>query len=878
MSSQPNLKPPKIAEKLLSYVLYDDIWKSMMGDLHEYYAAIREEEGKAKADAWYWRQVIRYAPSKVIHKLIWSVEMFLNYLKISFRNLFKHKSYSVINILGLAIGLASFTLIALFVQYELSYDTFHENSDDTYRVIRYSPGQDYLGSDWFALTPTAMAETLKDQIPEVEAAAYYSPSQTLLQAEGNSSIETGISVDGDFFDVFTYSWIYGTPSEAITDPASMVLTRSVAEQFFGDKNPVGEVITLKFSYRDDMVKTITGVIENPPEHSHLSFSYVLNHRSGLYYDYNYKEWANTNEHTFITLRDDANVEEVEAKIAESIAPFFGENEYYQANPDFIPSYYLQPIGDIHLKSAHINFNAGTTGSLRFITMFSVIGIIILLIASVNYMNLCTARSLTRSKEVGVRKTIGAFRSNLITQFISEAVAISLVSVILAFITIVLFLPHFGELVNRNLSSQIFASYNFWFLMISGSLVLGILSGSYPAFFLSSFNPINVLKGRVTSAGSGTFVRNALVTLQFSITSFLIIGTLVVSRQLNYIQTTDTGYNRDQIISITSDDPGFWEDFKTVSQELSRNSNILGVTSSRYSPSNISSRTTGVDWEGKPEDLEYVSFVQPANFNFTELLDIDIVAGSPFNEDTYIPERTQFILNTTALRNLGWTKEEAIGKSFSVWGMPGEIAGIMEDFNFMSLHREIDPLILALMPDFQQRLMHVKISGQNIPETIAFLEERMAHFSPGFPFNYTFLDSYYENLYRDEVRLGSMFNSAALLALFIACIGLFGLFTFVVEQRTKEIGVRKILGASALQIVALLNRDLLKIITLSFFISVPLGWYAAGWWLSDFAYKVDLGAGIFVISICVTIAIALLTVSFKSVKTALTNPVNSLRSE
>lgn len=870
--------PPKLAERILSKLLYDDVWKTTLGDFEEYYFYLLDKEGKERANKWYWQQVIKYAPSKIIHKIIWSSEMFLNYLKISFRNLFKHKSYSIINIVGLAIGLASFTLIALFVQYEFSFDTFHEKSDNTYLVIRYSPGEDYLGSDWFALTPTALAETIKDRIPEVEAAAYFGASGALLHTDDNSSTESGISVDGDFFDIFTYRWIYGKPSEAITDPASIVLTRSVSERFFGSQNPVGKTITLKFSYRDDMIKTITGVIENPPENSHLSFSYVLNHRSGLYYEYNYNEWSNTNEHTYIRLKESADIGDIEEKIAQVVAPFFNENDYYQEDPDRIPTLHLQNIEDIHLRSAHINFSAGGFGNIRFVTMFSVIGIIILLIASVNYMNLCTARSLTRGKEIGVRKTIGAFRSNLITQFISEAVIVSLISVALAFTLIVLFLPQFSELVNRNLSSQLFLSYNFWGLILIGSLIMGVLSGSYPAFFLSSFKPITALKGNIKSNGSAKNIRNALVVIQFSITSFLIIGTLVVSQQLKYIQTVDTGLDRDQIISITANDPGFWEKYQTVTQELKRNPNILDVTSSRYSPAYTTSRTSGIEWDGKPEENELTIFVNPVNFNFTELMGIQIIAGSDFNKQTYTPENTQFILNESAARSIGWNPEKAIGQNLEVWGNKGNIAGVMKDFNFLPLHREIGPLVLILYPDSQQRLLHVKVDGQNIQETIDFLDESMATFSPGFPFDYTFLDSYYANLYRDESRLGNMFNSFTLLALFIACIGLFGLFTFIVEQRTKEIGIRKILGANLFQLISLLNQDLLRLIAVSFLISIPIGWYAANWWLSDFAYHIDLGFGIFLLTGLIAYGIALLTVSIKSFQTASANPVDSLKNE
>ena len=850
----------------------------MLGDLHEFYQIKYEEEGKASADFWYWRQIIQYAPSKIIHKIYWSVEMFLNYLTIAFRNIKKNKSYSFINISGLAIGLASFVLIGLFIQYELSYDTFHEHSNRTYRVLAKQPGNEYLGSDWFALTPTAMAKTMKEDFPDVEYATYFGQSRALIVHGDRSFIEWGVAADEDFFDIFSYHWYRGNSETALDDLNAIILTQTMAKKLFGVENPIGKGIDQVYTNGNKSIKTVTGVISDPPENSHFTFQYVVNDQATPYYQYNLDEWSNTNIYTFITLRDDVSVEEFSKKLPGFADTYIAATEYYQNNPDKLPVHTLQPLEDVHLKSNHLNFNPSSTGDIKFVYMFSVIAVIILLIACINYMNLSTARSLTRAKEVGVRKVVGAIRSNLMMQFISEAVVISILSVIVATLIIIGFLPTFGELVGRALSAQILLSWQFWGFTFVTSLVVGIISGSYPAFFMSKLKPVLILKSHVKGGKGNVFLRNALVVGQFTITIVLVIGSIVVFKQLNYIQTTDTGLNRDQVIAISSSDPELWERYETLEQELQKNPAIQSVSSSQFQPTQMSSRTLLTGWDELAEDEELNIYISPVGFNFVEMLGIEVIAGRSFTKDLYQETSTDYLINEATLKELGWTAEEAIGTSFAPWGSEGTIVGIVRDFNFLSLYQEIAPLTIMLAPQNNQRYVLAKLHTENIPETIASLETTFKEFSPSFPFSYSFLDDTYNIMYQSEIRLGQIFNYFTLLALIIACLGLFGLATFVTEQRTKEIGIRKVLGADIFQIITLINKDFLKLVGISFCIATPIGWYLAQNWLQDFAFKISVSPLIFIGAGFLTFGIALLTVSAQSVRSALANPVKSLNSE
>ncbi len=873
-----NMKPPKLAEKILSKLQYDDVWKTTLGDFEEYYSYIKEKEGKAAANRWYWQQVVRYAPSKIIHKIYWSVSMFKNYLKIAFRSLKKQKSYSFINIFGLAIGLTCFVLIGLFIQYELSYDTFHKNSDRTYRVVAKQPGNEYQGSEWFALTPTAMATTLKRDFPEVETAAYFGQTRTLLTVDDLTFNERGLIADGDFFQTFSYQWYAGNSNTALTDPNSIILTQTMAQLLFGDENPIGKSVDQVYGTGKEVTKTITGVIADPPKNSHFNFRFIVNDQTTPYYKYNLNEWSNTNVYTFITLNEEASVKEFSEKLPGFADTYIAASDYYQSNPEKLPIHELQPLEDIHLKSSYLNFNPGSSGDIRYVYMFSIIAIIILLIACVNYMNLSTARSLTRAKEVGVRKASGAIRSNLMMQFISEAVVISLLSIIAAASIIVAFLPTFGELVGRELTSQVFLSWKFWGFTLTTSLFVGIISGSYPAFYMSRLKPALILKSQVKGGKGNIFLRNLLVVGQFTITIVLLIGSIVVFKQLDYIRTTDTGLERDRVIAISTTDSELWDRFETVKSELLKKPFVESVSSSQFDPVYMSSRTTISGWEGSDDEEKLQIYISPVGFGFIEMLDVEIVAGRSFDESFYKETSADFLVNEAALPGLGWTKEEALGKSFSAWGNEGTIVGVVKDFNFLSLYQEIAPLTIMLSNKYHQRYVLVKVTGSDVQETITSLEATFKEFSPSFPFSYSFLDDSYENMYRSDLRLGTIFNYFTLLALVIASLGLFGLATFVTEQRTREIGIRKVLGADLLQIISLLNKDFLKLVVLSFLIAAPIGWFVAQNWLQDFAFRIELSPITFIIAGLFTIAVALATVSYKSVKTGLANPIDSLKNE
>ncbi len=871
-------KPPKSAEKILTRLLYDDVWKTTLGDFEEYYAYLVSNKGKKHADAWYWKQVLRYAPSKITHKLFWSVAMFKNYLKIALRNLNKQKSYSFVNIVGLTIGLACFLIIGFFIQYELNYDTFHANSDRTYRIVEQQPQNSYMGSNWFALTATPMAVTMKEEYPEVESAAYFTSSRTILRANDHSLIEWGVATDEGFSDIFTYTWYMGNHQTALNDPYSIVLTQSLAEKLFGAENPMGKTIQQIYPDDSEVDKTVTGVVADPPKNSHFGFAYIVNDQTTPYYEYNFNEWGNSNAYTFIKLREGASAADFSEKLSDFAKNYTGTSGYYSDNPDALPIYSLQPLEDIHLGSSHLNFNPSSTGDIDNVYMFAAIAFIILLIACVNYMNLSTARSLTRAKEVGVRKVIGAYQSNLVMQFLSEAVVISLLGIVGAIVLVAFSAPVFENLFNRELTAQFLFQWQFWALSLVLSLIVGVIAGSYPAFYMSKLKPVLILKNHIKGGKGNSLTRNLLVVGQFTITTILLVSSIVVFQQLNFLRTTDTGLNRDQVITIPNRDDELWDQFETAKAEFLKIPGIEQVSSSQFDPIFMSSQTSGTEWEGKQEDDELSIYVSPVGFDFVEMLDIQIIEGRSFNPDLFQETNKDYLLNKAAIRELGWTQEEAIGKSFAVWGNQGTVVGIVDDFNFQSLDQSIAPLTVMIAPEYSHRYVHLKFSGSDIQATVANVEETIKKFSPGYPFSYSFLEDRYMQLYNDEQRLGSLFNYFSLLALFIACMGLFGLTTYISEQRTKEIGIRKVLGASVGQILRLLNKDFLKLVSISFLISVPVSWYITNLWLEDFAFRVELGPLIFLFAGFIVFGIALLTVSFNSIKTALSNPIDSLKSE
>lgn len=873
-------RPPKIAEKLLSKLLYDDVWKTPLGDFEEHYHYLVETESKKAADRWYWFQLIRFAPSKITHKLYWTAGMFKNYLKTSLRRLRKHKCYSLINILGLAVGLASFLLIGLFVQHELSYDKHFEDSESIYRVVRERVGEPHEGSHWHAVTPMQLHSGLKDNFAQFDHTTYYSPTKGLIKSGENTFYEDGLDAGGEFFETFQFEWLQGNPTSALEDPASLILTKSLAQKIFGSRNPIGERIDFVQEYSTETeVKTITGVIDDIPETSHFKFAFITNEKSSIWHEGNQNHWDSNGYLTYVKLAENNDLnEDLIASINEYYNVQMSGMSYYEKQPDQIPALFFQPLEDIHLKSAHLNHDIGarTRGDITYVYTLSLIGLIILLIACVNYMNLATARAIMRAKEVGVRKVIGALRSNLIMQFISEAVLLSLFSIILAVILVSLFFTPFIDLVNRPIGIDFISTPKFWLSVVGVSLIVGILSGSYPAFYMSALQPSGIFKNHSKGGKGNIFMRNALVTGQFAITTILIISSIVIFQQLNFIRTADVGYSRDQILTVKLMDDNFHEHYETVSQTLETNPNIISVSSGSYLPNEIASSTSGVNWDGREERVKF--YRHNVHYDYLEMMDIELVAGRYFSEDFSTDETNAFIINESAVKGMGFTPEEVLGTELRMWQRSGNVIGVVKDFNFLSFRLEQAALMIGFNRDHDYDYLVMKIRPENMDETIAFVEETVTTFAPDYPFEYAFLDDAFDNMYKTDLNLGTLLNAFTILALFIAAIGLFGLASFMMEQRAKEIGIRKVLGANLVQILTVVNKDFMKLIGFSFLIAIPIGWYAMNTWLQEFAYKINLGPSIFIAAITIAIGVALLTVSYKSIKTATANPVKSLRSE
>ncbi|MEQ9266351.1 MAG: ABC transporter permease [Balneolaceae bacterium] len=878
-----NNRPPKIAETILSKLLYDDVWKTTLGDFEEQYSYLLEKEGKSKANRWYWSQVLRYAPSKIIHKLYWTAGMFKNYLKISLRNLRKNKSYSFINTSGLAIGLASFLLIGLFVQHELSYDKHFEDSEQIYRVVRERPAEQHQGSAWHAVTPIPLHSGLKDNFSHFDHTTYVSRYEGLIRMDESSFFEKGLYAGGEFFQTFSYTWLQGNPATALDDPSSIILTESLAEKLFGNKNPVGESLEIIPEYETEpIVKMITGVIEDLPQTSHLFFHFVTNEKSSSWHEGNLDHWDSNGYFTYAKLNKENTLNvDLLADITEYYNAQMMDLNYYGKQPHLIPKLAFQPLHDIHLKSSHLRHSGGTPGDIKYVYIFSLIGLIILLIACVNYMNLATARAVMRAKEVGVRKVIGALRSNLIMQFISEAVLLSFFSISFAVLLVWLFLEPFSSLINRNIGAGLFMSPLFWISVLGISSIIGILAGSYPAFYMSSLKPAGIFKSHTKGGKGNSLMRNTLVTGQFAITTILIICSIVIFQQMDYIRSADVGYTRDQILTVRIKDENFAKHYDTITQRLITNPHIVMVSSGESLPTEIQGSTSGVNWSGREERVQF--YRNDIGYNYLEMLDINLITGRYFSEDFPTDAEQAFILNKSAVKGMGFTPEEVIGTTMKMWQQEGPVVGVIEDFNFLSFRDERKPLILSLINPAEYDYLSfnyllLKVRPENLPETIAFVEKTVTAFSPDYPFEYSFLDDAFDNIYRTDINLGTLFNAFTILALFIASIGLFGLASFMMEQRAKEIGIRKVLGANLVQILTLVNKDFMKLIGLSFVIAVPIGWYAMNTWLQDFAYKISLGPSIFIAAGLSAIVVALITVSYKSFKTASTNPVNSLRSE
>lgn len=798
--------------------------------------------------------------------------MFRNYIKIAFRNLMKHKTFSFINIVGVAVGLACFLLLALYVKDELVYDRYNTKADRIYRVTRTFLSSEGVATLKLAQLAPPFAPLIRQDFPEVEEVLRTLDEDALIRYGEHAFHERDIFfAESNIFKVFDFQVVAGNASYALANPFSMMLSRPMAEKYFGRENPIGKTVRLENQF--DL--TVTGVFEPLPSQSHFHPSFLVSFNtfndSRVYGAEQLRtNWGNNSFNTYLLLKPNVDPQRVEKAF-----PAFQDKHVPGGKASTWSVLNLQKLADIHLRS-HTDSEVEPTSDIRYIYLFSAIGLFILLIACINYMNLATARSAGRAKEVGMRKVVGALRTQLISQFLNESFLLVFFALGIAIFLVMLCLPTLSDFTGKELSVSQLIDPIFVTVLIGVTLLTGLMAGSYPAFFLTSFRPLGVLKGQIASTMRSGKLRQVLVVTQFSIAIVLIISTAIVYNQMKYIQNYHLGYAKDQVL-VLSDLGDSTTNYDVLKQQLMQTGVVRNMGRSSRIPS-------GRLLDSQEAKVMKGDSLAPVNINlrglyvdydFIPTYQIKMAAGRNFSRN-YSTDTSMVVLNETAVRRLGWTPEQAIGKLFYYGESKGQIIGVTNDFHFESLHQQLSAVAMILQPNTLNWLS-VPIQG-DVPTALSRVETVWKRFFPNRPFEYKFLDERFNKLYAREQTQQTLFSIFAGIAILISCMGLFGLSMFVAEQRTKEIGIRKVLGASVPSLVRLFSTDFLKLVLVALVIATPLAWYAMHNWLSDFAYRTTIHWWIFLLVGGLTVLIALLTVSVQSIKVALMNPVKSLRSE
>jgi ABC-type antimicrobial peptide transport system permease subunit len=789
--------------------------------------------------------------------------MIKNYLKVAWRNLFRNKFFSTINILGLALGMACSILILLWVQNELSIDNFHTNGKDLYAIIERQYYDNKVAGQYNV--PGVVASEMKKVLPEVKYSTGFDDGEQNTFQVGDKILKLdGGAADSDFFKMFSYKLIEGKPANALSTPSSLAISRKMAEEFFGSPQAA---IGKSIRYENKQNFNITAVFEDLPKNSSEKFDYLLNWFQYLKENEWAKDWGNNGPVAYVQLRSDANPELFNKKITH----FMDAYNKHQTKA-FREELGIQKYGEVYLHS-DLKDGRVSGGRIEYVHLFSVVAIFIILIACINFMNLTTARSVKRSREIGIRKVVGAVRPVLIRQFIGEAILLTCLSVIVALVLVWLLLPVFNSVTEKQIEYP-FTHLTFWLGLIILTLVTGIIAGSYPALFLSSFNPVTVLKGTLKLSSGSTWFRKGLVVFQFTMSVVLIIGTIVISKQVNYIQTKNLGYDRENLlyVPIEGDLPAKYEAFKNEALNMP---GIKDVSRSTNPPVNFGSSTIGVNWDNKDPNLNIMFTQIGVGYNFTKTMGLKFAQGRDFSP-TYGTDTINYLINETAAARLPY--KDPIGQNFTMWGRKGKIVGVLKDFHFNSLHNPIYPLVVRLRENESFGCILIRTKAGQTQQAIASIEKLCKELNPAFTVNYQFADLQYKKMYKSEQVVSKLSDAFAVLGIFISCLGLLGLAMFTAEQRTKEIGIRKVLGASVGSLFALLSKEFVILVVISLVIASPFAWWAMHKWLLNYNYHIDIAWWIFLLAGLIAVAITLITVSFQSVKAALTNPIKSLRSE
>jgi len=847
--------PPRLPEWIIQKLAWAEDRISIQENLREEYTYILATRGTRSANLWYWRQLTRSIFPFVKFTIYWRLVMIKNYLKLVLRNMNKHKGYSFINIAGLAVGLACFILISLWINFEISYDRFHENSDDLYQVI----GEQLLPNGdlhFFPNSPGALSQALKMERPEIRnVSRSVEWLKFLLGTQEKRFLERVRFVDPAFLEMFSIEFIEGDPETALSQPRSIILTENTAEKHFPDQDPLGQEILLGSNGN----YLVTGVIKEMPANSFLRSLCLLPVMALRDMGWDIDNWKSGNYHTYVHLEEETDLEFFEAQIR-------GIYEKYAPNWA-VSKLTLKPITRIHLY----DLNGG--GPIAYVYIFSGLCVFILLLAMVNFANLTTARSALRAKEIGIRKTAGAYRQQLTKQILMESILVALFSGCFALVIAYLLLPALNQLtgirIDLNLNGETA-------LLLIGIVVLtGVISGIYPAFILSSMSPVRAIKGAVKPGKNSLLLRKVLIAFQFSLSIFMIIAMFGVNKQLKYLKTKELGYNQGNIVSMGLDQE-ISTHYQAIQTELMRNSDILSMTRSSSSMETPSTTTGGdaVTWEGKPNNIEMPkTHLMRADPEFITTFQADMLEGRFFSNEFPNDQIESAVINETAMKTMDL--KFPVGKRLTVWNRNFRIIGVIKDFHFYSLRDEIQPLIFVHRYAGYSNIF-IRINSQNILETVNFIQNKIKEIVPGYIPNLKFLDDNLDNIYVTEQRMVTGIRYFTLLAICISCIGLLGLASFSVRQRTKEIAVRKVLGASEGNIVLQLFKETLVCVIAANIVVYPVAYFVLQEWLQNYAYHTTPEIGIFILASVLTLVLAFLSVGWNVLKASLANPVESLR--
>lgn len=800
--------------------------------------------------------------------------MFRNYFIISLRNILRRKGYSILNIVGLAIGIAAFILIFLHIIDELSYDRFHRDADRIYRVsVNGVVSGDALN---VAVSAAPTGEAMVRDIPSVinfTRVDQFPQSVHFSWNERNYYQEGLLFVDSTFFDIFSFRMIRGNPNKALVEPYSLVLTEDVAYKFFGKEDPLGKIILMN----NNAQFTITGVVENPPENIHFGFEALASFSTMIEMNGKeaYENWGSLSLYTYVLLAKGADPIEVEKSFPELYLKYMTDLSELE-NIKFEP--FLQPLTSIHLHS-NLMAELETNSDIAYVYAFLAIAVFILLIACINFMNLSTARSVKRAREVGMRKVVGAYRLQLVYQFLGESIVMSFVALVLSLILVEISLPTFNHLMDKSLSLELFSHWEPIFLLLALVFVIGIIAGSYPAFYLSAFKPVSVLKGGTERNPGKPTVRNILVIFQFAISIFLIISTSFVYRQLSYLRTKKLGFTKEQVMIIPLRGQQLLDKTEVMKAEMKRLSCVLDIASSRFVPGRDMDGS-GFIPEGFDDNNPIIIFNNEIDHDFIKTMQMKIIAGRDFDRN-YSTDSAACIINQTLATKLGW--EQPLNKRLTGFRRTGsfelKVIGLVEDFHFRSLHDVIEPSVMFLGEN-NNRFLIVRMAAGNPENHLRMIREKWNELVAAMPFDYYFLDEDFDNLYTADQRVGEIFIFFTFIAIIIACLGLFGLASYNAEQKRKEIGIRKALGSSVPKIVFMLSRQFTKWVIIANVIAWPAAYLFMHEWLSNFAYSITVAEHmwIFILSALMALAIALMTVAYQAVKAALINPIDAIKYE